>query len=359
MTVHRPRSRLESRGPSARHAPAVHGLLAATALLASLLAACDGGPTAPTGPLAEFDLFWDRFDRNYSYFGYKGIDWSAVREEFRPRAAELESRDQLIDLLLEVTAPMRDGHVWFTTPDGRRIPTYIPGAFVNWDRDVWERRVRTAGWQQRVGWGWAWFGEVPYLVIETWNRETVDVEVVVDAALEGFRDAPALIIDLRMNAGGSDAHAYAVAARFTSQPVLSEYYQFRDGPSHDDFTELTPRTLEPRGTWQFERPIALLVGRGVFSSSESFVSAMRELPHVTVMGDTTGGSSGNPRVFDLGGGWSFTVPRWIGYTAELEVIEWRGIAPDIQVPTTAADFAADRDPVLEYALQWAAGATGS
>lgn len=331
----------------------------ATILLLTLLTnACDDGPTAPTGPLAEFDLFWSRFDRNYSYFEYKGIDWAAAREEFRPRAAELASRDQLIDLLLEVTAPLKDGHVWLTAPDGRKVPTFTPTAFVNWDRGVWERRVRAAGWRQGAGWGWAGFGDIPYVAIETWNRETIDVDAI-DTTLEGFRDAPALIIDVRMNGGGSNSHAYAVAGRFTSQPVLGAYYQYRDGPAHDDFTELTPHILEPRGPWQFEKPVALLVGRGVFSSSEDFVSAMRELPHVTVIGDTTGGSSGNPKAFDLGGGWSFTVSRWIAFTADLEVIEWQGIPPDIEVPASAADFAADRDPVLDFALQWIAETMGS
>jgi C-terminal processing protease CtpA/Prc len=70
------------------------------------------------------------------------------------------------------------------------------------------------------------------------------------------------------------------------------------------------------------------------------------------MGDTTGGSSGNPGFFDLDDGWSFGVPRWIAYTADQRVIEWNGIAPDIVVPVTAAQFEGNTDPVISAALEW-------
>ena len=99
----------------------------------------------------------------------------------------------------------------------------------------------------------------------------------------------------------------------------------------------------------------LLVGRGDASSSEGFISAMRELPNVRVLGDTTIGASGNPVRFDLGEGWQYSVPRWIAYTADRKVIEWNGIAPDEVVPWSADDFARKYDPVLERALTEAGG----
>ena len=75
---------------------------------------------------------------------------------------------------------------------------------------------------------------------------------------------------------------------------------------------------------------------------------MREIPHVTLVGDTTGGSSGNPHMFRLGNGWEYAVPRWINYTADMQVIEWNGIEPDIYVKTTEEDFLDGRDPVLDF-----------
>jgi C-terminal processing protease CtpA/Prc len=81
---------------------------------------------------------------------------------------------------------------------------------------------------------------------------------------------------------------------------------------------------------------------------------MRELPHVTVAGEPTMGATGNPEWHDLGGGWSYTVSIWRCITADGLEIEDRGIPPDVEVAATPADFAAGRDPVLEYAERWAA-----
>jgi hypothetical protein len=44
------------------------------------------------------------------------------------------------------------------------------------------------------------------------------------------------------------------------------------------------------------------------------------------------------------------VSRWIEYTADNQVIEDNGIAPDVFVTATASDFASGRDPVLDWAL---------
>jgi C-terminal processing protease CtpA/Prc len=99
--------------------------------------------------------------------------------------------------------------------------------------------------------------------------------------------------------------------------------------------------------------VLLLVGRGCFSSNEEFIAAMAQIPNVTIAGDTTGGGSGNPATFDLGGGWQYSVPRWIEYTASLQVIEWKGIAPNVVVPAFATDFDGGVDPVLDYAARWA------
>ena len=322
--------------------------------LAGVLSACSGaGPTTPAtlDAAAEFDRFWQTFDEEYSYFEFKQIDWDALRGEFRPSALSATTRAGLVAVLSDMVAPLRDRHVNFIDPSGRFLATYEPDHFINWDADSWRSVVDTAGWVASTPHvGSARFGQIGYLMIDSWNRERVEARDV-DAVLEPFRAAPALIVDVRPNGGGSDQVAFEVAGRFTRRPVLAEWFQFRDGPDHSDLTALRSRTLEPRGSWQFERPVAVLAGRRVLSSNESFISAMRELPHVTIVGDPTGGSSGNPGTFDLPGGWRYTVSRWIAYTADLRVIEWQGIPPDIFVDVSQEDFGAGRDPIIEAARQ--------
>jgi C-terminal processing protease CtpA/Prc len=190
---------------------------------------------------------------------------------------------------------------------------------------------------------------VGYIQIGGWNRNSISANTF-DAAFESFRNAPVLILDVRMNGGGDSQLALDVAGRFATSAVTTGYVKFRMGPLHSDFGPLIPITLSPRGPWQFTNPVLLLIGRRCLSSNEAFISAMRQLPHVTLAGDQTGGGSGNPETFPLAGGWSYTVSRWIQYTADNQVIEDVGIAPDVFVPASASDFAQGRDPVLDWAL---------
>jgi hypothetical protein len=332
---------------------AVSAAMAMLSACGSLMPATAESPTSATYT-AQFDAVWNTFDQQYPYFEQKKVDWNAVRARYRPAAAAATNQAELAAVVRDMLANLHDQHVALRDPNGRTIPTWTAANFVNWDAGVWEQYVRRAGWVQgQRNWGYAVFhgdaAEVPYIAIGSWRPEQVKL-ADLDAALERFRSAPALIIDVRMNAGGDTRLAYEFAARFAPTARPAEYLQYRSGPGHADFAAPQARTLAPRGAWQFTRPVMLLMGRGSASANESFIAAMRELPNVTTVGDTSAGSSGNPAVYQLGGGWMYTVSRAIDYTAEQQVIEDAGIAPMIPVSTSPADFEQGRDPVLEFAL---------
>lgn len=326
-------------------------------LLAGLLvcgpAACGDSSTTPSDPTdypAAFNSFWETFDRVYSYFEYKQIDWQAARAAVEAEVGGVGSTEELVQILRRMVEPMRDLHIWFSAPNGAVHPTYASEHPPNFNQALWNSYLSRMGWRQVApNLGYGFFGDVGYVAIGAWNSAQFTADQV-DQVLEAIRPSRALILDVRPNGGGNDQLAFAVAARFAATTRTVELVRFRNGPGHGDFGPLTERQVAPRGPWRYDKPVYLLIGRGCFSSNESFVLAMRGLPQVTVMGDTTGGASGNPGTFALTGGWSYTVPRWIAYTVDLEPIEWKGIAPDRYVPFGAADVAAGIDPVIEAAL---------
>jgi len=304
---------------------------------------------SPTRYDAQFDAVADRFAEVYPSFGYKGMDWSAQRSAYRTRASRARSQDEFIAVVREMLEPLHDLHIWFVDPEGAVVPTYRPRRTANFDRARWQRALRDANYVNRGGEiGDATVGGYPYLFLGSW-KSPVDA-TSLDLAMARMREAPGLIIDLRTNAGGNDATALAFVSRFTTGPLVASYVRTRNGPLPTDLDAQSARTVNPRGPWQFTRPVVVITGRAGFSATESFVAAMRTLPHVTVIGDTTGGASGNPATYSMGNGWQFTVPRWMEFGPDLQPIEGRGVAPHIIIPWAPASYDRERDPLIDAAV---------
>src|SRR5436190_6787734 len=229
-------------------------LLVLPLLIAALvLSACGSShsPTSPSAPAADFgaqfDWLWTTFDREYSYFDYKHIDWNALRDTYRPRAIAADGQAAFIAVIKEMLGQLHDLHVVLRDPNGASMPTYDPQSFTNWNRQVWDQYIARAGWRQgQNDWGYGVLDGVPYITIGGWGASSIRA-ADFDAAFEQFRSAPLLILDVRPNAGGDDSLAFDIAGRFTPVSVVGGYVKFRNGPRHGDFGSLTPKVVNPRG----------------------------------------------------------------------------------------------------------------
>jgi hypothetical protein len=298
--------------------------------------------------LDQFDTLWTRFNDVYPSFAYKRVDWTAQRDRYRARVARVRTQDELIVVLREMLAPLHDQHVWFVDPRGMAVPTYQAPIVPNFDRRRWSAAMRSAGYTPRPGGlGEATVGGYAYFYVSSW-RPPVDIETL-DLMLQRARDAQGLIIDVRTNAGGSDQTALEFASRFTTRSFAASYREIKTDPRVTDVEMPLARSISPRGPFQFTRPVIVISGRGGLSATESFVAAMRTLPQVTVIGDTTGGASGNPGTYALGNGWQFTVPRWFELAPDKQPIEGRGVAPQIVIPFTS-QYDTARDPLIDAAV---------
>jgi len=317
------------------------------------------GSGTPQGPASssyadQFDYLWQTFDQTYSYFVYKNIDWNALRTTYRPQAVQATSQQQFMQIIGQMLSNLHDMHVYLTDSDGVQTATFTPTNFINFDSTVWNEYMQSQGTQlQQSNYSTTgWLGGVAYISINYWDTSSSPETADLDQALEQFKNSPALIVDVRMNPGGDSTTAGNFAGRFADQTRTAGFVQFRNGPAHTDFGPLQTRQVVPRGPWQFHAPVLLLIGRGCVSSNEDFITQMRELPNVTVAGDTSAGHSGDPASYNLSNGWQFTVSTWIDYTSEMQVIEDKGINPAIFVPATAANFQAGDDPVLNFAIKY-------
>ena len=92
---------------------------------------------------------------------------------------------------------------------------------------MWQQYIARANWTQgQTEWGYGVLESVPYIAIERWNTASIRA-ADFDAALERFRSAPMLILDVRMNGGGGDQMAFEIAGRFARTSTITGYVRFR------------------------------------------------------------------------------------------------------------------------------------
>jgi C-terminal processing protease CtpA/Prc len=69
------------------------------------------------------------------------------------------------------------------------------------------------------------------------------------------------------------------------------------------------------------------------------------------MGDKTAGSSGNPRFVETRGKIKVRLPRWDDRDPQQNVIEGKGIPPEVQVDVKPEELTKTSDPVFKKALE--------
>lgn len=307
-------------------------------------------PEPGDDPLALFDQLWSEVDAYYAYFAFKPeLDWAAVRGEYRPQVSQEMDEETLAGLLGAMITELGDGHADLTTPYGEFGFDPFAGRARNYDPDVARSyltgRTVFASGVYEVGW---LSDRLGYVRVATMGRDGTGP--VMDDVLDHLAGADGIVVDVRDNGGGTDLVSDPMAARFFDRRRAYRRIQYRDGPEHDDFTEPETDYIGPAGRNQFTGPVALLTNRRTFSAAEGFVVALRTLPHVVTVGDSTGGGAGNPIRRELPNGWTYRVPRWVVWTIDGFQYEGIGLPPDIPLGDTDADLAGGRDRILERAM---------
>jgi hypothetical protein len=299
-----------------------------------------------------FDDLWHQTDLHYSYFELKHINWDSLGAHYRPLALAASSDAQFAAVLADMLNDLHDPHVSLTPGADRAPMRYISNAersptYLN-SRLIFTRYlpVSDSTADQRLKFGYAAPG-IGYVRIPTFEGAGWDGDI--DEALNALPNARALVIDVRDNPGGDYTLAADIASRFTDSRRVFAYVRRRNGPAHTDFTPDIAESIQPKGT-HFAGPVYVLANRHSFSSAEDFVLAMRSIPTVTIVGDTTGGASGGPITRELPNGWNFQLSEWIEYTAEHVPFDGVGLAPDVVVQATVDDYAHNVDAALVKAL---------
>ena len=172
--------------------------------------------------------------------------------------------------------------------------------------------------------------------------------------------AKGLILDVRRNGGGSSLYGGEILSYLTDRPIPTETSRElwvdpvarAQGDLRLEWRPL-PDSGKPyvnKRTSIFRGPVAVLIGPQTFSAAEDFVVSYDAMKRGLLVGEATGGSTGQPLTIDLPGGGSARIcVKRDSYPDGREFVGI-GIAPNLTVAPTVADIRAGRDPALARAL---------
>ena len=151
-----------------------------------------------------------------------------------------------------------------------------------------------------------------------------------------------MIVDLRGNPGGNLVAARAFRDRFLRERTVCGSVRFSDGTGA--LAEPAAIVGEPAEVGQrWDGEVRFLTDPLTYSASEDALLGLQGLPHVRVVGETSGGGSGRPRALRLLPGLGLTVSTALTFDRAGRCVEGAGIAVDDPVaPDRFAPEAPDR-----------------
>ena len=328
------------------------------------LISCQDEPDYKNTLYGNFDALADIIDKKYCFFREKDLDWDAITRKYREQISDTMNVLQLFDLCSAMLDELQDGHVnlssYFSTSYYRKWWSDYPQDFnlrtlqeYYLDFDYYQ----TSGISYKV-----LDGNVGYMYYPSFSSGIGPLNL--DYILAILYSTDALIIDIRDNGGGLLTNVDVLVSRFITHEITGGYVVHKTGPGHDDFSEPYEYKYQPaeayRISWPVEKPVYVLTNRSCFSAANDFVSVMKTLPNVKIVGARTGGGAGLPFSSELPIGWSIRFSASPMYSPDMVLTEF-GIDPSegCEVHCTDEELAVGRDAILDFALDLAKTESGN
>jgi carboxyl-terminal processing protease len=218
-----------------------------------------------------------------------------------------------------------------TSPDGEHVTWTEHAVAPSLERVFtwWRHDARTG-----VMWLGNWFTGIGF-------------EDALDEALTALRGADRLVLDLRGNTGGNLLLAMETRRRFLRERTLLGTIQFTRGDgtlAHP--VEMWDEPSADRVRWDGE--LVVLTDPLTYSASEDFLLGLQGLPHVTVIGQRSGGGSGRPRTIRLLEDMIVTISTALTFDRNGVCIEGHGVPVDVETPVFVQE---GRDAAMDRALE--------
>lgn len=194
-------------------------------------------------------------------------------------------------------------------------------------------------------------------------RSFSDKSVLEDFTAQFGRisQAAGLVIDLRNNGGGNSNIGWGILAQLVDRPFPTSRWKTRlyrpsfrawNKPEAWAWHEETADEYDHHGDHFYEGPVAVLSGPRTYSAAEDFLAAFRQAKRGPIIGQPSGGSTGQPLLFKLPGGGSARVCTKRDLFADGTEFVGVGIKVDIPVQDTVDDLRSGYDAGISRARQY-------
>lgn len=177
--------------------------------------------------------------------------------------------------------------------------------------------------------------------------------------------ASAVILDLRENGGGSSNVGYNILSYFVDKPFKGSSWFTREyhpafrpwgqsdttyGKSAEEISMEQIKQMR-HGAEPFLGPFVVLSSPRTFSAAEDFLVAFKPTKRGLIIGEPSGGSTGQPLNITLPGGGMARICSKHDTFADGTEFVGVGVIPNILVSPKVTDFTKGKDAVLERAVE--------
>jgi hypothetical protein len=199
-------------------------------------------------------------------------------------------------------------------------------------------------------------GNIAYLQINSFNDEKI--VKVFDSLFTSIAATKALIIDIRNNGGGNGGNGFEILGYLTDRPFYTGKSMIRQyRPVGRSWGGIEKGTIE-EDNWRpyknklYSKPVIVLTSGATYSAAEDFTATFKSMKRGVVIGEPSGGSTGQPVFFTLPGGGTGAICSKRDYFSDGTEFIGVGIQPDKVVHPTAKSISLGKDDVLEAAVQY-------
>lgn len=322
----------------------------------------------------NFEVLWNTFNEQYSFFDLHKTDWLATYAKYKPQITEETSELDLYLLFDEMLSSLNDGHVSLTAPESlsdtlevlsdmkkkkvaaekAKVNSFELGDLIanRYCKDIEKHNSGVVKWgmmkeniayvQIITMWLLAYYDlpqDLPFQEFYPLYGEEMDervtqredeirgADVLMDTIVSDLQNAEALIIDLRFNQGGKDEVGLEFIGHFVNKKKKVASKKARLGKGYTNHQSML---LEPKKP-HFSNKVYVLTSHETASAAELAVMATLPYDNFIRIGSNTEGvfSDGLDKL--LPNGWHYTLSNEIYVDSEGINYEGTGIPPDINL----------------------------